>query len=75
MSRFALTTGLCLTLGLALGLPGLRAQGTQAMYATIPFDFWMGQKLLLSGLYSIDLIGEKIVLREERGAARQRRRS
>ena len=37
------------------------------MYATIPFDFWMGQKLLPSGNYSIDLTGERIVLRDERG--------
>ena len=62
----ALATGLCLTLGLALGLPGLRAQETQAMYATIPFDFWIGQKLLPSGNYLIDLTGDKIVFREER---------
>jgi hypothetical protein len=36
------------------------------MYATIPFDFWMGQKLLPSGNYLIDLTRDKIVFREER---------
>jgi hypothetical protein len=52
---------------MALGLPGLHAQETHALYATIPFDFWIGQKLLPSGNYSIDLTGERIVFWEERG--------
>jgi len=67
MSKLAFIGGLCLTLVLALELPRLRAQETQAMYATIPFDFWMGQKLLPSGNYLIDLTGERIVFREGRG--------
>jgi hypothetical protein len=67
MSKLAFIGGLCLTLVLALGLPGLHAQETQALYATVPFDFWIGQKLLPSGNYSIDLTGERIVFREEHG--------
>jgi hypothetical protein len=45
MKTFAFIGGLCLVLGTAI----LPAQEMVVLHANIPFDFWMGNKLVPSG--------------------------
>jgi hypothetical protein len=63
MSKSAFMAVLCL----ALALPGLFAQDVQVMHATVPFDFWTGQKLMPSGNYSIRLHEGRIEVKEDPG--------
>jgi hypothetical protein len=64
MKKLALI-GLCLVVESSI----LPAQETVALHASIPFDFWVGNKFVPSGNYLIQASGGKTVLREEGGAA------
>jgi hypothetical protein len=64
MKKLALI-GLCLVVGSSI----LPAQEIVALHASIPFNFWVGNKLVPSGNYLIQVSGGKTVFREEGGAA------
>lgn len=63
MKKLALIGGLCLAVGFSI----LSAQETVALHASIPFDFWVGNKFVPSGDYLIQASGGKTVFREEDG--------
>jgi len=59
---------LAIVVGLFVAMcPGLPAQQIVAMHANIPFDFRMGDTLVPSGTYLLEVKESAVILREEGG--------